>query len=282
MQSSEPFDQDYRLRARFAMSAGLLILFYHLLSSTLLTGMEQPPFLFADKDFVYRLFVQSGIPQLVSANPFVSLVFDIDLLILPVLFMITLNRTYVVFLSLFLIFYFLTFNSVTGHHYHALVGLIVITIPFWFKKEGKFYLAWDAARYYFLYVFTSAALWKILRGSAFYQDQLSDILKAQQIDLLLQNPGSLHAVVVRYLIANPSVSHTVLLVNVALQLCFLIGFFTKRFDLVLFWLAIIFCAANAFVMNIISVELLILNLTLLDWKKVRALLQRSKLIKQQV
>ena len=107
-------------------------------------------------------------------------------------------------------------------------------------------------RYYFLYIFSSAALWKILRGSAFYHDQLSNILKQQQINLLLQNPDGYKAHIAQFLISHTNFSHALLLANVVLQLSFAIGFFTKKFDRFLFWFAILFVVANLFVMGILS------------------------------
>ena len=59
------------------------------------------------------------------------------------------------------------------------------------------------------------------------------------------------------------------------QLSFVVGFFTKKFGTMLFVLAIIFCAANYFVMSIVSIELLMLNLTLLNWEKMAALFKRQ-------
>ncbi len=144
----------------------------------------------------------------------------------------------------------------------------------------RFNLLWEGARYYLLYIFASAALWKIFRGSVFYQEQLSNILKHQQLDLLLQQSQSYQAHCVQYLIAHPEISHAVLIVNVVVQLCFAFGFFTKKFDSLLFILAIVFCAANYFVMGITSTELLVLNLTLLNWEKIEALLPNKMLFQQ--
>jgi hypothetical protein len=65
---------------------------------------------------------------------------------------------------------------------------------------------------------------------------------------------------------------------VVLQLSFAIGFFTKKFDRFLFWFAILFVVANLFVMGILSMELLILDLTLLNWEKVEAWVIRKGIV----
>lgn len=275
MTNSEPFATQYRLKAYFVFGVALLILSYRFLSHALFTGMLNPVYSFQQKETWYHILFSSNIPQFITGNYLLSATLDLSLFIFPVLFLLRWQRAWAVAFSVVLLLYFFTFNLVTGHHYHGLVGAILITIPFWTKNETRFNLLWEAVRYYWLYIFASAALWKILRGSVFYTEQLSNILKSQQLDLLLQQPDSFQAQVAQYLIANPQVSHGVLVVNVLVQLCFAVGFFTRKFDTALFILALVFCAANYFVMSIVSAELLILNLTLLNWEKVATLFNRQ-------
>ncbi len=267
MAKSENFTKQYRLKAFFVFGLALLILLNRLWAHALFSGMNHPLFLFRENEAAYRFFLQTHIPQTITGYQLLSFVFDLLLFLIPVLFIINLRQSYAVVFSFLLLIYFFTYNLVTGHHYHGLVAAILITLPFWTKNEQRFHLLWEAGRYYWLYIFASAALWKIVRGSVFYSEQLCHILKAQQLHLLLQQPHSIHAQMVQYLIANPAVAHAVLIINVLVQLSFLIGFFTKKFDPLLFALAIVFCLANYFVMNIVSAELLILNLTLLNWEK---------------
>jgi hypothetical protein len=275
MTNTETFATHYRLRAYFVFGVALLILSYRFFSHALFSAMLHPVYSFGQKETWYYILLTSGLPQFVTDNYLPSLILDLSLFMFPFLFLLRWKQAWAVAFSVVVLIYFFTFNLITGHHYHGLVGVILITIPFWTKNETRFNLLWEAVRCYWLYIFASAALWKILRGSVFYTGQLSNILKSQQLDLLLQQPDSFQAQVAQYLIANPQVSHGVFVVNVLVQLCFAVGFFTKKFDTVLFVLAIVFCAANYFVMSIVSVELLILNLTLLNWEKVATLFNRQ-------
>lgn len=260
------FNTILKYKGRAVFSVALAIIFYRTLSRASLSSMFNPPYPFKETEMAYRLLYYSHIPQLLTSNFMVAELFYLFLILFPaILFLRTLNRINAIVFTLSTTIYFFAFNMAAGHHYHSLAGLIVITVPFWFKKEERFNALWEIARYYWLYIFSSAALWKIFRGTVFYKEQLSNILKSQQLDLLLQNPDSMQARAVQYLIAHPGISHTVLIANVILQLSFLIGFFTKRYDAVLFCVAIIFCVANYFVMSIVSAELLILNLTLINW-----------------
>ncbi|HLP52602.1 MAG TPA: hypothetical protein VK154_17055 [Chitinophagales bacterium] len=275
MISSKGFIAQYGSKAYVVFGVLLLVVIGRL---TALAGFSyMPPVIPAgESETVYHWLNMLGLPQLVLTNRFLPVVFDVLLVLLPVLFVFTLKRGFAIGFFFLLLLYFFTYNIVTGHHYHGLVGAVLIVIPFFTKNETRFNLLWDAVRYYWLYIFASAALWKILRGTVFYTDQLSNILKAQQLDLLVQQPNSPQAQMVQYLIANPSVSHAVLVVNVLVQATFLIGFFTKRFDTALSTLAIVFCIANYFVMNIVSAELLILNLTLVNWDELELKLDKFR------
>lgn len=271
MQNNSRFDIEYGLKARVVISVAIGILFVRFLSGALIPQMQYISVLFPQTEIFYAWIYNSGIIQFLVSHHWTGAVFDIVMFCSPLVFIITLRRPFIVLFWLLALIYFIAYNIVTGHHYHGLIGILVITIPFFSKDEKRFNLLWEGARYYILYVFASAALWKILRGSAFYTDQLSNILKAQQLDLLLQNRDSVSAYIASYLIAHPHVGHVVLLGNVLLQLSFALGFFTKKYDRILLVLVVLFTIGNYFVMSIISVEILILAFTLLNWGKVKAL-----------
>lgn len=269
------FSGNYFLKLRVAYVGVLLVLFYRLAQGVLISHMQQPH-LFDLHQNAYSLFSISTIPYWLTQHTALAMVFDVLLFAMPLIALLTANRLAAIASTVLLLVYMMLFNMAANHAYHGLIGAVVITIPFWCKTEQRFNLLWDAARYYWLYVFASAGLWKILRGSAFLTDQMSNILMQQQLDYLLQQPLTFKASVIQYLIAHPTVSHGVLLINVCLQLCFLAGFFTRRFDTALIILSVIFCLANYFVMSIVSTELLILNLTLINWDKIEMLLSKPK------
>lgn len=264
MPLTNAFEKEYRVKAGLVFTLVLVLLCVRFASNALLSQIGTNPILFEQSELLYRLFLKTGLLQLLISSNVALGLFDLVLFFLPVTFLITMNRGFAIMFSLLSLVYFLSFNVITGHHYHGLAGLLVITLPFWSKKEPRFNLLWEGARYYLLYIFASAALWKICRGSVFEAEQLSNILKAQQLDLLLQQPDSLKAIMAKYLISHVAVSHLVLVLNVALQFTFLIGFFTKRFDTVLLILCFVFVVGNYFVMSIVSSELLILCATLLS------------------
>jgi|ERR1043165_8731408 hypothetical protein len=263
----DSFSRTYRLKAYCVFGAALLILLLRFIGHGAFHSLHGTSPLLKESELFYRLFVASKVPLLLAEDSPIAWAFDIALLALPVLFILTLNRWLAVAFTFSLLLYFFTFNVVTGHHYHGLIGALIISTPFWIKDETRFNLLWRGVRYYLLYIFVSAALWKIFRGSVFYTEQMSNILKAQQLSLLLQSPDCWRAHFIQYLIANPPVAHWVLIVNVLVQLSFAIAFFTKRFDWLLLALMLVFCVGNYFVMSIVSGELLILGLALVSWDR---------------
>ena len=235
MQPTSAFAKSLSVKAYFVLGMAMYFCFYRLISASMLSQMNHPLFLFNESEFFYRAYLNSGIPQFITSNSVISALLDVSLLVLTIGFLMSFNRVFIVLFTLVAFNYFITYNLVTGHHYHGMFGLLIMTLPFWFKKEEKFNLAWELARYYFLYVLASAALWKILRGSAFYGLQLSDIIKSQQINLLLQDPGGYKAHIATFLIAHPAFSHFILLVDVMVQGCFIVGFFTKKYTTASYW-----------------------------------------------
>jgi hypothetical protein len=70
------------------------------------------------------------------------------------------------------------------------MGLIIISITFWTADEARHQRLWEAARYYFLFVMASAALWKLFRGAPFQSDQMVNILKAQHAQYFAEHGTS--------------------------------------------------------------------------------------------
>lgn len=259
-------NKSYRhLKGNLVFGAMWLIVLYMLISSTLLSQMNAPLFLFPQTEWFYVVVFKSGILQFITSRYWSAVLFDLLLLGSPLLFLLTRNRIFAILFTVLLLLYYFTFNMVTGHHYHGLVGAMVITIPFWVKSEKSFLLLWQGCRYYLLYIFASAALWKIMRGSAFHAEQLPAILKMQQLQLQLELPNSFRAAVSQYLITHVNLTHTVLLLNTILQLSFVVGFVTKKHDNWLLFAFVLFVASNYLVMGIMSTELLVLGFTLINW-----------------
>lgn len=256
-------------KAKFVFGIAMLMLAYHFFTSTLLSQISSPPppLVFPSIDNTYWLLLLSGIPKFFINSSFLLTVFDIALLSVPVMiFIYPAKQALYVLFTVLIGFYFLMFNLFSGHHFHGLVGFIFISIPFWSKRQQRFELLWKAVRYYTIFVFASAALWKISRGTAFDFHHLHHVLQHQHAQLFFENADGWRASFVQWLLLNPNICFVLMLSAVATQASFLIGFFTQKADLLLLVLLLAFVVMNFFVMHIVSAEILVLGLTLLPEK----------------
>ena len=257
------------LRARYFYLSCVAIFSFYFLSNTLFSQLSQPVIIDPGIDNTYWLFHWLGIPRAATHSALWSAVLDILLFLLPIAAsMVSARRIYAILFSLIVPVYQVTFGTYSAHHYHSLVGVLFLSIPFWFAAGQRFSLTWEAVRYYFFFMFSSAALWKLCRGSAFDAHQMSHILMAQHAQHMYDYPDSIFTQLHSYLIAHYRVSWALLLTMVLVQLSFIGGFFTRRFDRVYLFLFVGFMVMNYIVMQISSAPLLIFLLLLVDWERI--------------
>src|SRR5690606_22284207 len=93
---------------------------------------------------------------------------------------------------------------------------------FWFVLNGL--------RYYFLYFFFSAGIWKLAQQGFFYTETMSGILQLQHKSLLTDSKESVRVDIYNWLITHPVMSGLFYKAATLSELFFGIGFFTKKFD----------------------------------------------------
>jgi hypothetical protein len=107
-----------------------------------------------------------------------------------------------------------------------------------------------ALRYFLLFFFTSAAVWKFVQGGIFSIEQMSGILLFQHKEYLTSSPHSWYASFIYWLIKHTYISYSLYFAATILELSFAIGFFTKRYDRFLTGASILFLLADVFFMRI--------------------------------
>lgn len=216
--------------------------------------LQGSSFFFPSIDNSYWLFFLSGIPQFISKSVFISIILDICLLVLPIVMFLNENRILRYIYLILLIIFYLYFGSVTFLHKHFLTSIIFLFIPLLFNKSKLNLIFWELIRYYFLFVFSSTGLWKLFRGSIFKIDQFANILKNQHCYNLVHSPDSWFAFVTRFVNNYPISGEFFYLSATILELTFLIGFFTKKYDKTLVVLLVLFGLVNYVFMGINSIE----------------------------
>jgi len=229
---------------------------YRFWGNTLFSQLGETVIQYPDVDNTFWLFHLLGIPKLMTHSSFVASLADVLLLFLPLLLLKNWNKWMSVFLTILLTFYYITISSFACHHVHSLVALIFVSIIFWTQDELLQKRLMEAVRYYFLFAMASAALWKIARGSAFDVHHLSSILSHQHAQWMADYPNGLMTTFYQYLIQNATVSYVLYLSAIVLELVFLVGFFTKKIDILIAILFITFIVFNYMIMGVFSFELL--------------------------
>ena len=255
------------LRVYFFYGAVMLIYAYRFLSNSLLGNFVGAPLQNPSIDNTFWLFHLLKIPNFFTANSVVSSIFDLLLLFLPIsCILLSKRKIAAILFTVFYTIYFIVFNTYAVHHYHSLMGIVMLSIPFWFiENEERFELVWEGIRYYFLFIMLSAAFWKVSRDGVYHFDQMVNILKAQHTQYLFENPNGFFTSFYYYLIQNEVIAYILLLCGLVIELCFLIGFFTRQYDKLLLVLGICFFVINYFITGIVNIEIAILLLTLIDW-----------------
>lgn len=135
-------------------------------------------------------------------------------------------------------------------HFEPFLMLFLIGFVWTTGRADRFYLLLKGCRYYFLYIFVSAAVWKLARGAVFNSDEMSRILLLHHSDWLTGGCTTFLCRVHDWLIGHPTLSQALYVAAATLEAVFLVGFFTRRFDRWLIALAVLFVIADLVVMRI--------------------------------
>lgn len=254
------------LRARYFYLGCVAIFAIRFVSNTLFSQFSQPVLIDPGIDNTYWLFHLLGIPHIATHSIIWSAVLDILLFLLPVMALLIGHRRIIAFFFSFLILtYQITYSTYSAHHYHSLIGVLFLSSAFWFGPGMRFTYIWEALRYYFFFIFLSAAMWKLSTGALFDSKQMSSILMSQHVQTIYDYPSSVMTHFYSYLIAHEGLARLFLIAGFALQISFIGGFFTKKYDRIYMLLFIAFFVTNYFLMHIVSIELFIFCLVLWDW-----------------
>jgi hypothetical protein len=242
-------------------------LFFYKLYNGLLLCQLQPLFLFARDDIFSFLFLQTGLPHWLLLHPQYFIVFDAVFYFLPLWFLYTVTKrqsgmqvaAFVMLLVNWVYIQCYTLyptSSVTLY-----IAWLIFPVVFLVKEEKLFSLLFKGLRYFFLYFFFSAGVWKIVNGGVFNPLQMSAILLDQHKEMLAGSSGWWMKSLIVWQIAHPALSYTLYVLATCMELSFSIGFFTRKYDHLLVLTYIFFLLANHLIMRIPYYETLPFLLT---------------------
>ncbi len=215
-----------------------------------------PVFFHYNRDLAELMLIGSGLPKFMIAHPVCFAFADTLAFLLPIpllgyafrkdRFSPLLGWLFCGYVTLYLLLADLFWQI----HHGPFILYVLLAFAFVTNREERFYFILRGCRYYFLYIFVSAAIWKTVRGAVFDGQEMSHILLNQHIDLLSGDCQTTLCRCYAWLIGHPAVAQGLYIGAVLMEAVFVVGFFTRRFDRLLLALAILFVAADLLVMRI--------------------------------
>jgi len=248
------------------------IIFYALLMykwyNGLLLYQIQPSFFYTREDIFTWVFMQTGLHQWLLNNANGWLLLD-GLFYSAPLFLLAHtryhpNQTFMAAGSMLLInlvyvqcYTLYPTNSVEGH-----IAWLLFPVVFMAGNEKTVVLLFDGLRYFFLFFFVSAGIWKLAQGGAFNSLQMTGILLEQHKEMLMNSPGYWQTKLISYVIDHARLGYLLYLLATLIELSFIAGFFTRKYDKILALLFLLFLVMDHLLMRITYYEVLPLLLTL--------------------
>ncbi|HEV9038664.1 MAG TPA: hypothetical protein VGQ51_18635 [Puia sp.] len=233
-----------------------------------LLSQVRPALFWFNRDLAELTLIGIGLPRWMIDHPASFAAMDGLAVLLPIILLRSAirNKRFSSALgwifTVFLVLYILLADIFWQVHLEPFVIYWLLSLAFLTNSERRFYGILRICRYYFLYIFVSAAIWKIARGAVFNGQEMSDILLRHQGYLLAGDCDTWTCRFCSWLIDHPGPAQTLYIAAAVLEAFFLIGFFTRRYDRLLIALAVLFVVADLVVMRIPYWTLLVGTVTL--------------------
>jgi hypothetical protein len=251
-----PLTEQHRKRVIYAFC----IIFYLLMLLKLWNGLllyQIKPFLFNTRfDLFTWMIMKTGIHQWLLNNPSGWLVFDIAFYSMPLLYLLAYKRNIRVAGVVAVIMLVINYTYVQCYTLYPAVsieGFIAwLLFPFLLMTSNltSFYFVLQALRYFLLFFFTSAGIWKFVQGGILNVDQMSGILLYQHKEYLTSSPDFWYTTFTYWLIGHPHISYLLYAAATLLELSFITGFFTIKYDRFFAFAFILFLLTDMFFMRI--------------------------------
>lgn len=257
--------------ARIVFALLLASLTWSFFSGALLHQLQQPVIKFPYVDLTYWVMHWFGIPEFIAGHFWVACLFDLALFTFCILALLDPGKRLFIWLFIILYFiYFITFNTFGAHHTNHKIGWLMIAIPFTAANYKTFNFLWKGLRYFLLFIWSDAFLWKFFRLSWLHPDQGLLIVKKNAVDLLYYEPGSWRAGLYSWALQHPGWINGAYLAGIVLEGIFIVGFFTRKYDRYLLLLSFLLPVGFWLIADANFAQLMILNLTLVNFHKVYA------------
>jgi len=268
------FDDISRLRlTRIVFGWLFLIVLYQWWANLMMSQLEAPILLRLDLDLSYWMVHLTGIGELFRSSYGSALAFDLLLTGLCLITVIFPKRViFPIVTGVFYLIYCVLLNSYQCWHYHNLITLIWLIFPFCIRSLKTFSLLFAGLRYAVAYIYASAAIWKLVRGSVFNEGQMQWLIEHNYVDRLAVKGYELNFLEsAMFGLSNyPTLSYIALLVGVLIEASFIVAFFTRKFDRYLIIIGVVFHLITAVLVDVSFVQLWVLFVVFIPPDKITA------------
>lgn len=246
-----------------------LVILYQWWADLMISQLESPVLLRVDLDLTYWLVHLTGVGELFRSSYAAAISFDLLLTALCLVAAIFPKRIiFPILTGIFYLVYCVLLNSYQCWHYHNLITLILLIVPFCFRSLKIFSILFAGLRYVVAYIYASAAIWKLFRGSVFHNGQMEWLIEHNYVDrLAFGHEMNFLENWMFQLSHHPTLSSIALIIGVAMEATFLVAFFTRKFDRYLIIVGVVFHLFTAILVDVSFLQLWILFVVFLPVDK---------------
>ncbi|MDB5226161.1 MAG: hypothetical protein JWN78_354 [Bacteroidota bacterium] len=251
--------------ARWVFGFFLLLLIYRWHSSTFLIYAYGAPMKGPEMDYAYWITLCTGLPHFIIQHYWACLFIDVAVVACSIGCFISEKHRHV-FCTLLILFFFIqrvTIETFSCSHSKSISCVFVALLPFCFKSDKNFMLVLEAGRYFLIYVMVASAIHKLTNGALTHPYNFSTVLINQHVDLATLNPNHICYRIASKLIQHPAWAAASYIMLFISQIIFIVGFFTKQSDRLLFIFLFAFAVTTYYIMRIYNFDILMLGFTLL-------------------
>ena len=249
MDKRTPYVQ-YEAHLRILLCMVLLEYLMFIFSGVSFSSLYADTFYNIEVDPAYWIFYLAEIPQLILSHYWLGITLDISIILLLVyLIRYPFNNKPAIPAFLFLFVFYISLTGYLGHRNYQ-SGFIWILVPFLFRKGINRSFAYEAVRYYLLFFYVSAAIFKIADFGIFQSSMMREILVSQFTPYFLEGNTGIRTTVNLFLVHHENIAALLYLAAFTIELIAVIGFFTRRFDRFIGVAILLFHFANWFIMDI--------------------------------
>lgn len=225
-------------------------LIWYWYSGMMLHHVADSPFNYKGADPAYWLVYFLRIDKLILLNMSSSLIFSCFLILSFIAAAVFVgNRALAITAGVLLLLYQIVFNMKLGYHTHHLYGLQFAMLPFYFRKE-RFVTMCGFARFMVCLTYFFAGFFKLVGKGWSELNSFSNTLQNQHAAYFYFEPDSVRTMGAAWLSSNVIIAFVFFCAAMLMQLSFISGFFTKKFDKLLALFLIAFHVMDWYLMNL--------------------------------